>query len=579
MSEDLADGRYKLERELGRGGAAEVWLAFDLELERHVAIKILNRSADRDPSKQARFQHEALAAAQISHPNVVSIYDRGELVDGRSYITMRYVEGETLRARMTRAMSAREAVWIAREILAGAGAAHARGVIHRDLKPQNVLIGDDGIARISDFGIAISDASESLTKPGIVVGSVSYFSPEQARGKRVDHRSDLFSIGVILYEMLTGRNPFTRSDPVSTARQITTADPEPPSSLNPDVTQELDRVIARALAKDPEDRFQTAGEFLAALEAASLASPKASESRRWRRAALVILVVVLAIGAGVATALLTLNQKTTTVPHLIGEQISQARSELSQADLNAEIQRRHSQAPAGQVISQHPSAGSEITKNASVSITVSEGIAHKTVPDLSGMSASDAESQLTQAGLRIGSRSEAFSSEIAAGSVIRTEPEAGESVEPKSVIDLIISKGAPPVRVPDLIGLTQNEAEDELADIGLITDIASSHSSEPVGDVISQSPAAGERLKAGEKVHIVISSGEERIVVGDFTGATLEEAQSSIRSLGLRSSAREVSTETASDDGIIIRQKPTPGKKLRPGATVELFVGRYQPPS
>ena len=276
-------GRYTLTRKLGSGGMADVWLAHDAELDRDVALKFLHERFAQDVSFVERFRREAQAAAGLQHPNVVGVYDRGEDA-GRHWIAMEYVEGAMLKDLIARGLTVGQAVEIVRQVLAGARFAHARGIVHRDLKPQNVMVDNEGRARVTDFGIARAGASE-ITATGSVLGTAQYLSPEQAQGLEITAASDLYSVGVILYEALTGRVPFDAETPVAVALKQVSEQARPPSELNPAVPRSLDVVVLRALAKEPRNRYTSADEFLAALDAAEADPSGASLAATRRRTA------------------------------------------------------------------------------------------------------------------------------------------------------------------------------------------------------------------------------------------------------------------------------------------------------
>src|SRR4051812_37610596 len=401
--------RYRLLGRLGSGGMADVWCAEDSLLNRRVALKFLHPRFAQDEQFVERFRREASAAAGLQHPNVVGVFDRG-VVDGSHYIAMEYVEGASLKDLIQRGLSVPEAVEIVRQVLAGVKYAHERGIIHRDLKPQNVLVDGEGRARVTDFGIARAGVSE-ITQTGSVLGTAQYLSPEQAQGLPVTAASDIYSIGVMLYEALTGTVPFDADSPVTVALKQVSERPRPPSELNPQVSRALDGVVMRALAKDPANRFASAEEFRQALDAAeadpsgagfgdtaSYAAvaaaagteppppppPPPEEQRFFTRGRLALLALILLALAGVLVYLLLIKDGSTPsvlVPTVIGKKEQKATDLLEAAGFHVvprEIPRADS--PPGTVIEQDPTAGSNAPKGSNVTITVSAGLGTAIVP-------------------------------------------------------------------------------------------------------------------------------------------------------------------------------------------------------
>ena len=485
-------GRYTLIGKLGSGGMADVWLATDDMLNRRVALKFLHERFAQDAQFVERFRREAQAAAGLQHPNVVGVYDRGD-TDGRHWIAMEYVEGAMLKDLIARGLSVGEAVEITRQVLTGAHFAHARGIVHRDLKPQNVMVDHEGRARVTDFGIARAGVSE-ITATGSVLGTAQYLSPEQAQGLDVTPASDIYSVGVMLYEALTGRVPFDADSPVAVALKQVSEQPRPPSQLNPAVTPALNAVVLRALAKEPQNRFASAEEFLRALDLAE-ADPSGGllgDTAQWgtlgaaaagaaagaalgsaagagaepgtgetplgpedgpkklitRRRAIVLAVLALA-GAAVAIWALTRPEKV-NVPSVIGEQSSIAVTALEDRGFDVSETPIPNCAPDGTVTEQDPPAGTEVDEGSGVELTVSEGFA-VTVPVVRGETEADAKRILEDANLLVESRRQA-SKDIDEGRVIETEPIAGTEVECDAVVTMVVSKGENLVTLDDFTG-------------------------------------------------------------------------------------------------------------------------------
>jgi predicted Ser/Thr protein kinase len=390
----IVDGRYRILRRLGSGGMADVYEAEDTQLGRHVALKLLHRRFAEDTEFVERFRREASAAAGLSHPNVVQVFDRGEW-DGTYYIAMELLEGRNLKqvVRDHGALEPALAVDIVLQILKAARFAHRRGVVHRDIKPHNVIVDEEGRAKVTDFGIARAGASD-MTETGSILGTAQYLSPEQAQGHPVDARSDLYSIGVLLYELLTGEPPFDADSAVTIALKQVAEDPLPPMQRNPAVTPALDAVVMRALRKDPAERFQDADEFIAALESAMsgayvppddpVAVLEEEDRRNWRRMAVIALVVLaLAALAFGAWALLTPDQK--KVPNVVGKRSDTAAQILQNAGFEVDIVPIQSDTVAeGRVAGQRPDPGAEAAEGSVVTITVSSGPGDAPVPLVQG---------------------------------------------------------------------------------------------------------------------------------------------------------------------------------------------------
>src|SRR5918996_805782 len=403
--------RYTLVGRLGSGGMADVWLARDEMLNRRVALKFLHERFAQDAQFVERFRREAEAAAGLQHPNVVGVYDRGE-ADGRHWIAMEYVEGAALKDLIARGLSVGEAVEITRQILSGAKFAHARGIVHRDLKPQNVLVDGEGRARVTDFGIARAGASE-ITATGSVLGTAQYLSPEQAQGLNVTATSDIYSVGVMLYEALTGRVPFDAETPVAVALKQVSEQPRPPSELNPQVPPALDAVVLRALAKDPANRFQSAEEFIRALDAAE-ADP--SGGALGDTAAYVPVAAIALLGAGVAVWALTRPEQV-NVPAVIEQPLVEARSLLERRGFDVSVATVENCAAEDTVVEQDPRAGSEVEEGSRVTLTVSLGLTVR-VPPTRDLRLAQARNRLENADLLAETR-EQPSRDIDRGRVIQ----------------------------------------------------------------------------------------------------------------------------------------------------------------
>jgi serine/threonine-protein kinase len=603
----VVDGRYRVLRRLGSGGMADVWLAEDTHLQRQVALKVLHRRFAQDREFVQRFQREAESAAGLQHPNIVSVFDRGEF-EGTYYIAMQYIDGPTLKQLIDRGLTPEQAVALIRQVLEGARFAHRKGIVHRDLKPQNVIVDGEGKAVVTDFGIARAGVSE-ITQTGSVMGTPHYLSPEQAQGFDVTAVSDLYSIGVILYEALTGRVPFEADSAVAVAMKQVSQTPLRPSSINPRVTPALDAAVMRALAKDPGERFQSADAFIAALDAA-LKEPGAGDGtadfaalppavavpveedaeeededrkrrRRWIAAAVAAVLIGLLVG-------LALTRDTSTeVPAVTGNQLNVAIALLQQDGFSVgEVKRVEREAPPNTVLEQDPSAsppGDEAALDCSfltffcskpeVTLTVSNGPGSSKVPATAGLSQEEATEKLEDAGFDAGFE-KASSDAVEEGLVIHSEPSAGETATNGSSVTLVVSAGPKLTKVPVLVGTQRSVAVQQIRGRGLEPLISEEESSTAAGEVISQSPDAGTEVEPGSTVAIVVSSGKEQAEVPNVIGKLREEAVRAMREAGLEPTVEEEETEVAGKVGRAVDQFPPPGSELEPGDAVTIVVGK-----
>lgn len=585
------DGRYRMVRRIGSGGMADVWLADDTELGRQVALKILHENFARDSEFVARFQREASAAAALQHPNVVGVFDRGQVED-TYYIAMEYVDGSPLRDLIKRGLTNDESIEIGRQILAAAEFAHGRGIVHRDLKPMNVLIDREGRIRVTDFGIARAGGSE-ITQTGSVMGTAQYLSPEQAQGLDVTPASDVYSVGVMLFEMLTGRVPFDGDNTVAIAMKQVSEQPIAPSRVNPNVTPALDAVVLRALAKDPAARYPSAIAMSEALDEAEVnpdSGPRTevhaplvlpAEEDEDRHKGLWVVAVVLALlalgGLAWALGLLDGGSDTVRVPGVEDETETAARIELQGAGFVVRTNDVESNVPEGRVVSQDPLGGTEAEEGSTVTIDVSAGPDPIVIPDVSGKSLAFARAKLTKAGFEVEvERSESPS--VRRGRVIETEPSANSALPPGGTVTVIVSAGTKTVSVPSVVGLNRIDAAAEIEDAGLVANQESENADEPEGQVIRQLPPAGTPLAEGEQVTIVYSTGAGTIVIENYVGLTEDFAVRDLEGLGLDVDVRTQAVESETDDGIVLTQSPTSGARLSAGDRVSLVVGEYVAP-
>ncbi|HEX2096630.1 MAG TPA: PASTA domain-containing protein [Solirubrobacterales bacterium] len=606
----VVDGRYRVLRRLGSGGMADVWLAEDSHLQRQVALKVLHRRFAQDREFVERFRREAEAAAGLQHPNIVAVFDRGD-VDGTYYIAMQLLEGRSLKALIDQGLAPDQAVGLVRQVLEAAGFAHRHGVVHRDLKPQNVIVDAEGKATVTDFGIARAGASE-ITQVGSVMGTPHYLSPEQAQGQEVTAVSDLYSVGVILYEALTGRVPFEADSAVAIAMKQVSHLPQRPSSVNPNVSPALDAVTMRSLEKEPGQRFQSAEAFIAALEAAlrepgavgegtaafaplpppvvgpeEAAAAGAVEEER-RRSRWLWGLVALAVLLGVLAGLALTRDTNTEVPPVTGEQLSVAISLLEQNDFKvAEVNRVRREAVAGTVLEQDPSSGeasldcaflSFFCSKPKVDLTVSAGPGSAKVPGTAGETEEEAVAALEEAGFEPLVR-EVNSEEVEAGIAIKSTPSGGSTATRGSTVVLIVSKGPKLIKVPVLVGTQRSVAVQQIRSRDLSPSVEEEESSAAAGEVIRQSPSAGSELPRGSTVAIVVSAGEEQVTVPNVIGDERREAVEALRAAGLDPNVTEQPTEVEPQIGRVTDQFPPPGSEVEPGAGVTIVVGKRTPSS
>ncbi len=625
---EIFDNRYKIVRLLGSGGMADVYLARDIHLGREVAIKILYERYSRDEEFVARFRREAQAAAGLNHPHIVSIYDRGE-ADGNYYIAMEYLEGKSLKELIAEKgrLPGDMAIFVARQILQALQFAHEHNVIHRDIKPHNIVINGRGQVKVTDFGIARAGTSAKMTETGSILGTAQYLSPEQAKGKSVEQSSDLYSVGVVLYEMLTGRVPFEGENPVAIALKHISDEPVPPQALVPEIPDNLNIVVMKALAKDAGGRYQTAEEFLADLDrcraqlpvspapvaddaartsiirpvARGATDPAAatmvqarpgSEKKKSRRKwlyALILLAALALLAAGIYFLAFAQQFATINVPNVVGMTQQQAEDAIRNQRLQPAIEAQEfsDTVPAGTVIRQDPQSGAQIRKGGTVSLVVSKGSNKVAVPDgLVGETAGFVESKLKEAGLNPERQPDAYSSSVDAGNVISVDPKSGTQVQKGSTVKYTVSKGPVPpkqVTVPDVTGLTQSDASAKLGQAGLeVGSVTQQFSgSVPNGQVISQNPAAGQTVNAGDSVSLVVSEGQKppaRVAVPAVTGMSQATAVSTLSAAGLLTTVTEVATADPAQVGNVIQQSPAAGTMVNVDSTVSITVGKKSGP-
>ena len=510
-------GRYQLGPMIGTGGMADVYLAEDLRLHREVAIKILRSDLARDPAFVTRFNKEALAVAALNHPGIVAVYDSGQekTTSGvMPYIVMEYVEGKTLRELLhdgDRLLFDR-AIEIVEGILNALSYSHKSGIVHRDIKPGNIMITESGAVKVMDFGIAraLADAGATLTSTWNIVGTAQYLSPEQATGGQADLRSDLYSVGCLFYELISGQPPFSGETPVAIAYQHVSAPLIPVTSLTTGLDPAIDSFFEVALAKSPENRYQNAASMLRDLKRLSrgeriTAKIPTQRSVNPRRRLLIATSLVLLIGLGGFLAFRPSGPtEIVTLPNVVGLTESEARAQL--ANFTITIQRAPDpRIPKDRVASQLPLATVQVNKGSAVTLTLSDGPGDAIVPiDIIGKPLEEARAILASAGLRV-SKTVAVASEEQPGIVLKVSPDAGSTVEAGSGVTLEIASGN--VQVPNLVGKSEIEAKTLLTQAGFLVKTATAFDvNQPLGIVLAQAPAAGETKIIGSSVTITINS-------------------------------------------------------------------------
>ena len=552
MVERVLDGRYAIEVLVGSGGMADVYRAKDRLLERTVAVKILHRQYENDTEFIGRFQREAKAAARITHPNIVNVFDVG-VAEGRHYIVMEYVPGRTLKERIKEEgpVPAVQALEIARQIASALAQAHANNLVHCDIKPHNILVMPDGNVKVADFGIARAVTESTMTYNDNIMGSVHYFSPEQARGTLITPKSDVYSLGVVLYEMLTGRIPFDGNTAVSIARKHLEEEPQPIRSIVPNIPPVVEALVTRMMAKEPalrpdsrllvQDITRTeqmmhgdaaamptfdpdATRVLSPVEAQEIGAIIETEEeagevveKSFFRTKKFKLVLVLILMLGFFTGFFLSFGKfwssvEITVPDVTGKQLTLARQILEDRHLRVTVAETFdASVPVGVVVSQTPEAGTTVKEERTITIYVSKGGEELEMPNLRGLKQEDAIKKLQQMGLRLGSAYETFSDEDS-GTVISQDPRSGTRITKGQSVDITVSKGqkVKKVTVPNVKGVPSDRAHTMLEGSGLkVGGSTEEASAQAAGTVVSQSPAAGTEVDSGTAVQLVVSSGSK----------------------------------------------------------------------
>ena len=606
-------GRYSVEERVGVGGMAEVYRARDSLLGREVAVKVLSERFSRDRSFVERFRREAQSAANLNHPNIVSLYDFGG-DDSTYFIVMEYIDGSSLGdiIRQDGPLLPERAAEIASDVAQALQRAHSAGIVHRDIKPTNIMITSSGQTKVTDFGIAraMGDGEQTMTQTGMVIGTASYLAPEQAQGNPVDARSDVYALGCVLYEMLTGRPPFSGDTPLSIAYKHVRETPTPPSRVNSDVPAGLEAIVMKALAKNPENRYSSATEmhedlerFLAGqrVHATPLMADETmvapvtrstsvlqetdfndyDEDEKPRRGWWYLLLTLLILALFGLIAWFVMNNllgeeapPTVRVPDLVGKTESEARDILEDRGLKAATIQKNSNKPENEVIDQDPDPGEELEEGGTVELTVSSGPRTEQVPGLAGLTVEEAEQRLDDAHLELGGTTSAASDEVPEGQIISQDPERGEEVPRGTAVDVVVSSGPEAVTVPFVEGQPEDTAVEEIEGAGLVAEVSREPSNDvEEGHVIAQEPEGGSQAFPGDVVQIVVSEGPEEEPMPDVTGQDADNAQAQLEEdFGLEVTQEEETRVCAQPPGTVCRQDPDPGTPVSPGDSAVLYV-------
>lgn len=619
----VVDGRYRVVARIARGGMATVYEAVDLRLDRPVALKVMSPALAEDPDFVARFRREARSAAQLSHPHVVAVFDQGE-ADGLPYLAMEFVSGRTLRdvLRDYGLLSPEQALTILDPVLEALSAAHDAGFVHRDVKPENILISDDGRVKVTDFGMARAVTNVTSATQGMLIGTVAYLSPEHVEHGEADARSDVYGAGICLFEMVTGQVPFAAENPLTVAYQHVNADVPAPSTLRRSIPPDVDALVATATRRDPAMRYPDCRAFLAdvrrvrrtlpppqplaketqdtlvvtdelALAAAAGVTPAVAVSarplqpgerggagepprrrRRGRGWLIAILVLLLAVGGAAAAGwyLAAGPGKQVSVPGIIGLNEADATAALKAVDLTLSVAgEEYSETIAkGLIISADPEPGASVAVQSSVAVVLSLGPERYAVPDVRGSPLAEATATLESGKLTVGTVTEEWNATVPTGDVVSSNPEAGTELKSGSTVALVISKGPKPVKIPALAGTPADEARALLEGEGLVVTVTEDYSTEfSEGLVISTTPGKGEKVDVGGTVELLVSLGPPPVEVPYLVDMLKQDAIDTLSYLGFNV---EVNEPPITPLGRVISQDPGGGTLLPYGSTVTITI-------
>ena len=630
----LVDERYRVTRRLARGGMATVYVAQDERLDRPVALKVMHpHLADSDAFVE-RFRREARSAARIVHPGVVSVFDQG-IVTGQGFLVMELIDGTNLRQllRAQGAFTIPQALRYTADTLEALRAAHRVGVIHRDIKPENILVPTDGPAKVTDFGLARAASEVSMSSTGNMLGTVAYIAPEIATTAEADARSDIYSVGIMLYEMLTGAVPWAGESPLQIASHHVSDNVPSPSAAQPWIPREIDDLVAALTAREPANRPADASDAIDLVARAAAAIPSDLANRRAdvapeerhraletgalnteimpaqftrplpapasssvalvhtsgatqvaaaasppkksaRAAAWIVLVVLLLVVAGVGGHWWWTEYgpgSYLTMPETTGRTLTDVQADLDALGLHTQVEEEFSDdVDTGSVTRSDPEGGSSVHKRAQVQLYVSKGVDMKTVPELTGKSQDEAQHSLTEAGLAVGAVTDAYSEDVPQGQVISQSVAAGTSLAHDSAVDIVLSKGRQPLTVPTLSGLSASAAKSAIEDLGLVAAPTDAYSDTVAeGQVISQQTREGSTLHRGDSVAYTVSKGPEKVAIPDVVGLQREEARSRLESAGFTVKEEAI---LGGFFGTVRSSDPAAGTMTKKGSTVTITI-------
>ena len=617
----VLEDRYRVDELIARGGMATVYRGTDLRLGRTVALKVLGGVLVNDPDFVERFTQEARATAALTHPNVVAVHDQG-ISAGYPFLVMEFVQGRTIREVMAQSgpFTSAHALEIISSVLAGLGSAHDAGFVHRDIKPENVLITNDGHIKVTDFGLArvISDTPVSDSTGAVLLGTMAYLSPEQVQQLAVDQRSDVYSCGILLYEMVTGLVPFTGTSPLEVAYQHVNSDVSAPSSVQPDVPPAVDHLVLAATRKSPLDRIQSAREFRDAVIRAISAVPRAEalttalsiqttqviptpppavrqELRRpglvqepipnpsvsgvqgtkvrkglWGKLTPLLLILALVVGGG---AWYKYSGSYEVVPPVAALTVDEATVILAPLELGVEVVEEFSEdIPAGDVIRTDPASGDKARKGSPVTLIVSKGQERYLIPsDFSGKDPVDVTSALVDLTLIISSTQEVFDELVPVGKVVSTNPIGGTSVKRETPVTILVSKGPAPVNVPPIVGTLLTDATTTLTELGLTTKtIQENYDDSVAGTILSTDPVPGTSVPKGTVINVILSKGPVLVDVPNVVGMSTQTATSTLQAAGFQ--VKAVNKLPVAILNKVYSQKPGAGSKSPKGSVITIEI-------
>jgi serine/threonine-protein kinase len=612
------DGRYQVVGRIARGGMATVYEARDTRLDRTVALKMMSAALAEDPDFVTRFRREARAAAQLSHPHVVAVFDQGEAA-GLPYLAMEYVPGRTLRdvLRDYGALTPEQALTILDPVLEALIAAHDAGFVHRDIKPENILISDDGRVKVTDFGLARAVSNTTTATQGMIIGTVAYLSPEHVERGDADARSDVYGAGICLFEMVTGQVPFAAESAITVAYQHVNADVPSPSSLRSTVPPDVDALVATATRRDPELRYPDCRAFLAdvrrvrrslpppqplskdtqdtlivpvgmvaggnppppavtvrpvsASDAAAAPEPRRRRGRGWL-VALILLLLAIGGAAFAGWYLAAGPGKQVDVPGILNMDQAEATASLTAVGLRLEVgdEEYSETVAAGLIISADPAPGASAAVDSTVTVVLSRGPERYAVPDVRGQPLEAAKSAITGANLAVGIITEDWDADVPVGSVVSADPPIGDELRPGSLVDIIVSKGPKPVKLADYAGSPADDVRAELEAAGLVVTSTEEFSTEYAeGLVVSTTPGKGERVPVGSTVALVVSKGPPPVEMPYLIDMKREDAVYTLQQLGLNV---EINEPPLTPLNRVISQDPAAGTLIPAGSTVTITI-------